>query len=215
MLLHYFYFQKKTESYWENLSEKFEIKRQYFKPYPVCRWAQPSIEAIMFLYKEHTIDVSQIKSVTVETFYEASRLNNKMPKTTEEAQYALKYPIVITLLKEDLTKKIIKNDFIMNEKTKKLFEKVKIKELGEFNEQFPAKRLAKIKIEMNDGSIYKSGPKEAIWGENNTPSYEQIKNKFFELCAYNYTKQTADKIEFLIKNCENLEDIKSINSLLH
>jgi len=182
-------FSKKTKKYWKDLGQKYEIKRQYFKPYPVCRWAQPSIEAVISLHKQ------QIKSVTVETFHEASRLNNKIPKTTEEAQYALKYPIVLTLLKEDLTKKIVENNFKINERTKELFKKVKIKEKKEFNKVFPAKRLAKIKIKMNNSDIYKSDVKEAIWGENDTPSYEHIKNKFFVLCAYNYTKQIADKIE--------------------
>ncbi len=207
-------FSQETKKYWKNLGEKFEIKRQYFKPYPVCRWAQPSIEAIRFLNEQHSIDTHQIKSVIVKTFYEASRLNNNIPKNTEEAQYALKYPIVLMLLKENLTKKIVENNFKMDSETKKLFKKIKTKEIKEFNKQFPAKRLARVKIEMNDGAIYKSGTKEAIWGEDDTPSYEQIKKKFFILSEYGLTNGVSKKIEILIKKCENLKDIESLKKLL-
>jgi len=71
---------KKTKKYWKNLGKKFEIKRQYFKLCPVCRWTQPSIEAAKSLNSQHVIDINQIKKVTIKTFYEASRLNNKCQK---------------------------------------------------------------------------------------------------------------------------------------
>ncbi|NOX16056.1 MAG: MmgE/PrpD family protein [Epsilonproteobacteria bacterium] len=205
---------KETKKYWKDLGKKYEIKRQYFKSYPVCRWAQPSIEAIKSLNAKYTINSNQIKKITIKTFHEATRLNNKMPKNTEEAQYSLKYPVILTLLGEDITENIVKNNFSTNKEMNKLFKKVQIKEKKVFSKSFPAKRLASITIDMIDGNSYKSGSKEAIWGENDSPSYNQIRDKFFKLCKHALTKQTAEKIENFIYDCENLEDIKSISSLI-
>ena len=33
--------------YWSDLGTRWRIREQYFKAYPVCRWAQPAIEAAL------------------------------------------------------------------------------------------------------------------------------------------------------------------------
>jgi len=137
-----------------------------------------------------------------------------MPKNTEEAQYSLKYPVILTLLGEDITKNVIENNFSANKEMNKLFKKIQVEEKRAFSKIFPAKRLASITIDMNDRNTYKSGPKEAIWGENNSPTYGQIRDKFFMLCKYALTKKTAEKVENLICDCENLKDIKLMSNLI-
>ena len=38
---------------WDDLGDRWLICAQYFKPYPVCRWAQAPIEAILALRRAH------------------------------------------------------------------------------------------------------------------------------------------------------------------
>ena len=38
---------------WSDLGDNWLITQQYFKPYPVCRWAQSPIEAALALRAEH------------------------------------------------------------------------------------------------------------------------------------------------------------------
>src|SRR3546814_19517056 len=74
-------------------SDLWRILEQYFKPYPVCRWAQPAIEAAAGLLRHHAVRPERIASVRIETFANAVRLGTRLPATTEEAQYAIGFPV--------------------------------------------------------------------------------------------------------------------------
>ncbi len=207
-------FSKQTQRYWKDLYNNFEILNLYFKPYPVCRWAQPSIEAVNFLVKEYVFNIEDINEVIVETFHEATRLNNNIPSNTEEAQYSLKYPIVLSLAQKNLVEVIVSEDFKLDAKTMILFNKTKIIEKKLFNKQFPKKRFANVIFKMKNSKIYNSGIKEAIWGEENVPSYNDIKQKFYSLnngiCETNLLK----KIENLVSSLDSIDDITILNKII-
>ena len=38
---------------WGDIGERWRIREQYFKAYPVCRWAQPAMEAAAQLRRDH------------------------------------------------------------------------------------------------------------------------------------------------------------------
>lgn len=61
------------------------------------------MEACLYLKRKHNIDVNNIKCITINTFHEAKRLDNKYPENTEQAQYSLPYPVAIALIFERLS----------------------------------------------------------------------------------------------------------------
>jgi len=90
-------------SVWSDLGEHWIIRDQYFKPYPICRWAQPAVEAALSLVKTHQITATDIAEVHVHTFHEAARLATALPATTEQAQYSLPFPVAAALCRGQLT----------------------------------------------------------------------------------------------------------------
>ena len=87
---------------WEDLGRRWRILEQYFKPYPICRWAQPAVDAARALLAHHAIDNRSIDAVRVATFHSAVRLGTRPPATTEEAQYAIGFPLAVFLVRERL-----------------------------------------------------------------------------------------------------------------
>lgn len=71
---------------WAGLGRRWLILDQYFKPFPVCRWAHPAVRATIHMVTEHGIDPGHIDRILVTTFHPATRLTSRMPHTTEEAQ---------------------------------------------------------------------------------------------------------------------------------
>ena len=67
---------------------------------------------------------------------------------------------------------------------------------------------------MKNGDIFKSGDKEAIWGEDNTPSYDEIKSKFYDLNKEIYKKDILEEIQTNIFTLENLDDITQFRKLI-
>src|SRR5258708_6661146 len=78
--------------FWRDLGARWEITWQYFKPYPVCRWAQPAMDALEGLIARHRVERDAIAQIEIRTFAEAVRLGTRLPPTTEQAQYAIGFP---------------------------------------------------------------------------------------------------------------------------
>src|SRR6185295_7629448 len=86
--------------YWNDLGSRWRIREQYFKAYPVCRWAQPAIEAALTLQRAAKFTAADIAAVTIESFHEAVVLGAgcAIPQATDEAQYSLPYPVAAALV---------------------------------------------------------------------------------------------------------------------
>jgi len=64
----------------DTLGEVFHVTKGYLKPYPCCRWAQPGVEAILTLTSRYDIDPTNVESVRISTFEEATHLYTRKPE---------------------------------------------------------------------------------------------------------------------------------------
>ena len=79
------------------------------------------------------IDVNNIESITINTFHEAKRLDNRYPENTEQAQYSLPYPVAVALVFERLSAQEVSAKFFKNKKVVKLTEKILVCESDKYN----------------------------------------------------------------------------------
>jgi 2-methylcitrate dehydratase PrpD len=61
------------------LGKIWRIMHLYFKPYPCCRWAQPSIDAVIGLMKTSGIALHEIRRIVIHTFAESAALSPETP----------------------------------------------------------------------------------------------------------------------------------------
>ncbi|RYE31226.1 MAG: MmgE/PrpD family protein, partial [Hyphomicrobiales bacterium] len=141
---------------WADLGERWLILDQYFKPWPVCRWAQPAIEAASSLMSEHAFASSDIDSVEVETFHEAVRLGAQLPSTTEAAQYAIGFPLAAYLVRGRLGAEEIGPDGLADPAIGDLLSRVQLVEVPILSQRFPAERIARLRIALKSGQILTS-----------------------------------------------------------
>ena len=52
----------KVADLWADLGQRWCLTEMYFKPYPVCRWAQPAVEAALGLIRQHGLKPADIAS---------------------------------------------------------------------------------------------------------------------------------------------------------
>ncbi|WP_306222499.1 MmgE/PrpD family protein [Bosea beijingensis] len=141
---------------WADLGERWLILDQYFKPWPVCRWAQPAIEAASRLMAEHAFAAADIDSVEVETFHEAVRLGAQLPTTTEAAQYAIGFPVAAYLVRGRLGAAEIGPDGLADPTIGDLLSRVRLVEAPLLSRRFPAERVARLHITLKSGQILAS-----------------------------------------------------------
>lgn len=140
---------------WADLGQRWRTLEQYFKPYPVCRWAQPPVEAAVSLQRQHAIPVATIDAVEVTTFHEATRLAVRRPRTTEEAQYSLPYPVAAALVRGRLGAAEVTAPFD-DPDIERLADVIEMDEDEHMNRVFPGQRLARVAVRLVDGRRFVS-----------------------------------------------------------
>ncbi|MEE9314555.1 MAG: MmgE/PrpD family protein [Rhizobiaceae bacterium] len=167
--------------FWDNLGKRWLVQEQYIKLYPVCRWAQPPVEAVLAIRREHSFGLDDIKSIKIITFHESLRLATKHPTTTEQAQYSLPYPVSVALVHGTITATHVSNEALSDPTMTAIRDKIEVVESDAFNKEFPARRIAQVEIELMDGRLLASEPTEAIGDPENPVSDQVIREKFTAL----------------------------------
>ena len=146
---------------WADLGERWRIHEQYFKAWPVCRWAQPAVEAVLSLVAERQIAPAAIARIEVRTFHEACRLAARTPADTEQAQYSLPFPVAAAAARGRLTPEDVTGDALGDPEILGLASRVELIEDEAMNAAFPARRFAEAVIVTTDGERFASARTEA------------------------------------------------------
>jgi len=183
---------------WADFGDRWRIMEQYFKPWPVCRWAQSAVEAALGLRAAHAVTPDMIERIRVCTFHEATRLATVRPADTEQAQYALPFPVAAALFHGRLGVGQISGTGLRETAVVDLAERIELSESAAFNDLFPGERWAEVELELTDGRVLSSGPVTAR-GDAGTPlSDAEISSKFHALMADAGHGDRAVRIEDMI-----------------
>ncbi len=202
-----------VEEYYADLGQRWSLMIQYFKPYAVCYWAQPAIACALSIQKKHNLSHADIKAVRVHTFHESFRLATRFPKTTEEAQYSLPFPIAAALVHGRLDYPQIHGDALNDQTVIDLVHKVELIDDDAFNARFPADRLSRVYIDTNDGRTLDSGEMRSLWDLTAPPTNAELIEKFRNLVKPLGADRAA-KLEDAVWNVHQLDDVDVINQLM-
>ena len=185
---------------WADLGTRWRIREQYFKPYPVCRWAQPAIEAALALQRAQRFGADEVAAITIESFAEAVELasDRALPQTTEDAQYNLAYPVAAALVFGRVGAAEVDRAALADPRVHRLLRVITLEEDERLSSRFPAERWARVEIRLCDGSVFRSEPMEARGDPESPLSDDELKEKFFALAAPVLAATRADRIERLV-----------------
>ena len=166
---------------WSDLGARWLILEQYFKPYPVCRWAQPAVEAALDLARKHRIQARDIASIEVWSFHEACRLATRLPATTEAAQYSLPFSVASALRHGTLGALEVAQAALADPLTRQLASALVLHEHAPYNDLFPAERWAHVRVQLRSGVHHDSAPAKPRGNPDNALTEDEIEHKFFGL----------------------------------
>lgn len=203
-----------VEDLWVDLGQRWRLREMYFKPYPVCRWAQPAIEAALTLMRAHGLRSGEIEWVEVSTFHEATRLAARMPATTEEAQYSLPFPVAAAIVRGRLAAAEIDEAAFADPEILRLSGTTDLLERTDFNARFPAERLAQVVFHLRDGRRLKS-PDTSTRGDPDAPlTAEELLGKFRELVDAVADIERRQRIEASIRDLPTAESVRAFLDLV-
>lgn len=198
------------QKFWSDLGERWYIKEQYVKLWPVCRWAQPACQALIDLKAEHAFSHDQIEEIEVTSFHEAVRLSTFAPQDTEQAQYSLPWPVASIAVNGKVGVDEISEKGLKNQEILQLSSKIILKEADEYNAAFPARRIAHVSIELKDGTRFTSQPTEAAGDPEAPLSDKQMLQKFHTFCDPVLGETRSKKIRKCIQKLEEKSQLSAL-----
>jgi len=165
---------------WFDLGSRWRIREQYFKAYPVCRWAQPAVEAALGLQQAHRFAADDIATLGVESFREAIALGSEraVAVTTEDAQYSLRYPIAAALVFGNIGAAEVSPPQLADPRVDRLQRAMTLIEDHAFSRRFPAERWARVRVTLADGRTLVSEPALARGNPDNPLSDDELRAKY-------------------------------------
>lgn len=199
---------------WSDLGMRWRIDEQYFKAYPVCRWAQPAMEAVAQLRREHGFASGEIAAITVRTFREASRLATAAPDTTEGAQYSLPFPVAALLVRGSVGPSEIDGAALADPEILRLSTMIELVDDPRFSALFPAERWAEAEIVLADGRRLVSQPAVARGSAENPLTDAEISEKFHGLMRAAGLGDRAHEIEERIMTIDTAPSLAPLMAAL-
>jgi 2-methylcitrate dehydratase PrpD len=192
---------------WDDIGGRWRIREQYFKAYPVCRWAQPAMEAAAQLRRDHHFGHAEIEAITVRTFHEASRLATPRPRSTDEAQYSLPFPVAALLARGRVGPDEIDGDALADPDILRLSSRTELIDDPSYSTLFPGERWAEVEIALADGRRLASRPAVARGSADNPLSDREISEKFHELMGASGFGDRARQVEDMVMTIDTAPSI--------
>lgn len=167
----------------------FEIERIYVKPYAACRHCHSAIEAALCL--RTGMELAEIKNIEIETYALAMKGHDHTEiNGVSSAKLSMPYSVAVALClgRADVSafsvENISRNDII------DLMQRIRVVENVEFTSQSSKKRISKVRIFFNDGTVKECQIDYAKGDPENPMSRDDIRNKALELLG----EESAQKI---------------------
>ncbi|MDA7428705.1 MmgE/PrpD family protein [Primorskyibacter aestuariivivens] len=194
---------EEAPEFWADLGQHWAIMDQYFKPYPVCRWAQAPVEGVLALRAAHGLNASDIAHIEVETFHEAIRLAKRRPASTEEAQYSTSFPCALAAVHGEVRPDLLSGAALSDPEVLRLSDSLIMRETDEANAPFPATRLARVTLHLTDGREVKGEYRTPKWDAEAPPTEAELRAKYHALADPVLGTPRADEIEAAIDRLED------------
>ncbi len=204
-------------SYLDDLGEKYEVLSLYFKPYPCCRWGHPAIDACIHTMKENAIDWRNIEKVVIKTFHRATLLSKIEPKSADDAQYNIAYPVATALVHGDFSIEHVMPEAFNDSEVLAMMKRLSFEKDEELDALFPGKRICRAQIYTKDGKSFISKNFEPSGEAHENIGKDWLCAKFHRIAACVLSEDARNEVISLVYGDENLSVralVDRINQLL-
>jgi len=185
-----------------SLGNEWLILKQYFKPYPTCRWTQPVVEGALYLQRRYGFRHTDIESIEVETFDVGADLVNFPPEHSDAAQYSTPWAVAAMLVDGELGIDQVHPDRLNDPDILELGRRVKTHVAQDIQSRFPDECLARVTIVLKDGRKL-SGPTLPARGDPTNPlTKDEMDAKFAALVTRSLGRRRCAELNDILETLE-------------
>ena len=198
--------------YLDDLGEKYEVMGLYFKPYPCCRWGHPAIDACVDTMKKNGIAYTDVEQVVIKTFKRATLLSKIEPKTADEAQYNIAYPVASSIVYGDFGIDRVLDESLSDPTVLAMMKRLSFEVDEELDSKFPAKRICRAEIYTKDGKVYTSPNCEPRGEAYENIGVDWLVEKFYRITKPVISRALQEKLVSLITGDVNVPIRKIVDT---
>ena len=203
------------------LGKRFTGLHAAMKPYPCCKGTHSYVDVALAMVKKHQIKPADVKEITVfcqdEKYFLLYPLEKRSrPENPVDSQFSIPWAVAVVFARGragigDFTEEAIKSPDILE-----ISGKVRVtldKNVGEKKGMIPAK----ISVTTKKGQTFIEQADIPVAGPEKPLPFAAYERKFRDCAAYAIKPRTSKQIEkiiTLVKQLENVEDIRELVELL-
>jgi len=169
--------------HWADLGRVWTITENYIKPYPICRWAHASVDALGQVMHSADLTQADVTRIEVNTFAQAAALFSGLPDTTSQAQYSLPFALAVRLVHGQIGPDHITADGLSDPQVARALGKITVREASRHSERFPLGRWSDVTVYTHDGTALHSGDVHARGGPEAPMATSEVEAKFHVMAA--------------------------------
>lgn len=197
----------------DGLGERFEIDRNYFKPYAACRFSHGALDLFLQLRRELTFAPADIESVKIETFAAAAGLSAPTAGTPLAARFSI--PVLIGMLAAGHDNLISMPDSVLNDPTvNDVAARIRVITEGAANAAYPKRRDTRLTLRLKDGTE-RTVSASAATGDHEMPLTDaELDAKFLLLTAPVLGEDQAGRALDALRGIESPDSLEEVTGAL-
>lgn len=185
------------------------------KPYPCCRGNHGPIDLAISLKTEKNIRAADIKHVIVRVPGYVANLVGRPFEIGDnpqvDAQFNLEYTVSVALLKGRVLIQDFEEQNIKDPSIREMINRIELRVFPGLEERTLVP--VSMEIQLNDGKTYSKDLDILKGNPENPMTLEERMDKFRDCARYAALPLNEDKVNYLIRCVEHLEDIKELYTL--
>lgn len=195
------------------VGQDWMILRQYFKPYPVCRWAQPVVEGLRTLRDAHGFTAEDIAAIEVETFANAANLTHFPPTHSDAAQYSLPWAVAVFAVDGEIGVRQVHPSRLSDPQVLAMGRRITTRVADDLQARFPAEALARTTVRLHDGTEL-HGPTLGARGDYTNPlTDDELDEKAWALLQTGLGESRAAEVRELLDDLEQCPAHRLLDAL--
>lgn len=205
------------EAMTEQLGERYEIGRNYFKRHACCRYNHSALDALQMIAARlpgGRILPDQVEAVEVETYSLAAQLCDQAPKNMLAAKFSVPFAVATYLVNWDTGVRAFRPQEVANEAVQALAKRVIVKEDPALTAMMPDRRPSRVRLFMKDGNIHEAETHLNKGDFEDPYSSDELRRKYFELTSPVWGEAVAQTVYQEVSGLEDVRDIRRVTDRL-
>jgi 2-methylcitrate dehydratase PrpD len=201
----------------DELGERFEIMRNYFKRHACCRYNHATLDALQEIIRRSShkrIRPEDVREVEVSTYSLAAQLCDPQPDNSLAGKFSIPFAVATTIVHGHTGVSCFTPQAVQNQTARELAKKVRVVEDPKLTAMMPGQRPSRVALTLKDGTELKA---EAFVnkGDFEDPySPDELLEKYYELATPVWGEDTARKVYTAVADMDKMPDVNELTRFL-